>query len=42
MSDPARVAPNLSFETNQLAMFISDTDETDRTGFLTYKVKSLT
>jgi 2'-5' RNA ligase len=41
MRDHARIAPNLAFESYQLAMFISDTDETDRTGFLTYKVKSL-
>lgn len=41
MRDHARLAPNLDFECNQLAMFISDTDETDRTGFLTYKVKAL-
>jgi 2'-5' RNA ligase len=41
MRDHARLAPNLAFESNQLAMFISDTDETDRTGFLTYKITSL-
>lgn len=41
MREHARVAPNLALETNQLAMFISDTDETDRTGFLTYKITSL-
>jgi S-(hydroxymethyl)glutathione dehydrogenase/alcohol dehydrogenase len=41
MRDHTRLAPNLDFECNQLAMFISDTDETDRTGFLTYKVKAL-
>ncbi|MEO6061434.1 MAG: 2'-5' RNA ligase family protein [Thermoflexales bacterium] len=39
MRDHARIAPNLAFESYQLAMFISDTDETDRIGFLTYKVK---
>ena len=41
MRDHARLAPNLAFEANQLAMFISDTDETDRIGFLTYRVTSL-
>jgi hypothetical protein len=41
MRDHARLAPDLEFEGSQLAMFISDTDETDRVGFLTYKVTAL-
>jgi 2'-5' RNA ligase len=41
MRDHARIAPNLDFKSNQLAMFISDMDETDRIGFLTYKVTAL-
>ena len=41
MRDHTRLAPNLDFECNQLAMFISDMDETDRIGFLTYKVTAL-
>ena len=41
MREHERLEPDLDFAGAQLAMFISDTDETDRTGFLTYKITAL-